>query len=66
MAARARVRRSSLVVAIASALASAIVGLSSGFDVDAMGLRVTAHDPLRPLILASLALTVFILTQDSR
>jgi hypothetical protein len=64
MAARTRVRRWSLVVAIAAALASAIVGLSNGFDLEVAGLRVTAHDPLRPLLLASLALTVFMLTQE--
>ena len=64
MAARAHVRRWSLAVAIAAALASAIVGLSNGFDLEVVGLRATAHDPLRPLLLASLALTVFMLTQE--
>jgi hypothetical protein len=46
---------------MAGGVASALVALTGGFDLQAAGVAVSAHDPLRPLLFAALALTVYLL-----
>jgi hypothetical protein len=61
MTARLRLRRWTLWIALLAGAVSALLALSGGFEVGWLGLN--AHDPLRPLLLASLALTTYLLSE---
>jgi hypothetical protein len=56
------VQRASLVIAIAGLIWAALLLVTGGFDILIAGLRITAHEPRRPLLFSAVALTVFILT----
>jgi hypothetical protein len=61
MSGRARIRRLSLTVAVACTSWALLLWLSGGFDATVFGLSVHAHDPLRPLLIASIGLVTLIL-----
>lgn len=48
-----------------SAAWAILLALSGGFDTTALGIRITAHDPLRPALVAALALVVFFVSGGS-
>jgi hypothetical protein len=61
MSGRARIRRLGLTVAFACSSWALFLWLSGGFDTTVLGLRVHAHDALRPLLIASIGLVTLML-----
>jgi hypothetical protein len=55
------VQRVSLAIAIAGLIWAALLLVTGGFDGRIASLQITAHEPLRPLLFAAIALSVFIL-----
>jgi hypothetical protein len=49
-------------VAVLSTAWGLLLAVSGGFDTRVLGVRITTHEPLRPVLIAAVALTVFILS----
>src|SRR5262245_43379990 len=58
---RAIAIRLSLVIGAACLAWATIALITGGFDVRPVGIRLSSHDPLKPLLAAALALTVRVL-----
>jgi hypothetical protein len=60
--ARRLIQRASRIVAAVAAGWWAVLAIAGGFDVRIFGMAVRTHQPLRPLLYASIAFTVFVLS----
>jgi hypothetical protein len=55
------IRRGILILSAAGAVWTILLGVTGGFDATVLGVEISAHDPFRPLLFASVALTIYIL-----
>lgn len=61
MTVRRKLLRASVAVAVVAGLWSLLLAVFGGVDTTVLGARISANNPLRPLLISSLAWTVFIL-----